>query len=635
MKHIFIFIFLLKFSSTFSQNIDSLKHLLNSQNTEQKKNTYLLIADNYYYSDSDSAELYLNKALSISIMQKNIKEQTEIKMKKGILYNEKGNILKAKKIFKECLETAEELQDTSLILSARGNIGNCYLNLKEYEKAIENYSEVIKIAEKNNNIRVEAIAYGALGNLYLLKKDNSKALKYYKISEEKFRILNNSTGIALSLMNTATIYSNIKKYKKAVRNYKEAEILFRKKNNLLNSAKCKSGMAKVYLKLKEFEKSIEAQKEALKMYKKFDSKVDIFSTYTMLAVNYINLKKYRIALNYLDSALNMKDLENNYFELEYAANQARICYDSLGNYAKAYQYSKLHKTYYDSVFNIEHEKKFTELEVKFETAKKEQEIELYKKNEELLQKESKNRLILLISVSSFFLLLIIILFLFYNRRKLKAEIIQSESENKLLRVQMNPHFIFNALSSIEHYIYKNDIEKSSLYIADFAKLMRLILESSRKEFINLSREIEILNYYIEFEKLRIDYPLDFSINISDDIDTENCLVPPMLIQPFIENAVKHGLNKEIKNASIKISMQLHGDFILTEIEDNGKGFKSSENTDSGHQSLSVQITKERLQKLFDRKHKKENKLIIQDLSETNPELHGTKISFKIPYIEEF
>jgi len=635
MKHIFLFIFLLKFPLIFSQNIDSLKHLILTQNAELKKNTYLLIADKYYYSVPDSAELYLRKALQISVNQKNIKDQIKIKMKIGILYNEKGNTLEAKKLFYECLKTAENIKDTTLILSARGNIGNCYLNLNEYENAIKNYSEVIKIAEKNDNIRVSAIAYGALGNLYLLKKDNYKALDYYKISEKKFRMLNNTGGIALSLMNTATVYSNIKKYKKAVQNYKEAEKLFREKNNFLNSAKCKSGMAKVYLKLKEFKKSIRAQKEALKMYKKFNSKIDIFSTYTMIAVNYINLKKYNIALNYLDSAINMNGIEENYFELEYATNQIRICYDSLGNYEKAYQYSKLHKVYYDSVYNIEHEKKFTELEIEFETAKKEQEIKLYKKNEELLHKESKNRLILLISVSSFFLLLIVILFLFYNRNKLKNRIKQSNLENKLLRVQMNPHFIFNALSSIEHYIYKNDIKNSTLYIANFAKLMRLILESSRKNFINLNQEIEILNYYIEFQKLKINYPLNFSVKLSENIDIENCLIPPMLIQPFVENALKHGFREKQKNATVKITMNLQNNYIYVTIEDNGIGINNTKQSESKHKSLSLQITEERLEKLFDKKHNNKNVLLIEDISEFNNEFHGTKVTFKIPYIEEF
>jgi len=635
MKTFLLIVFFLKISFIFSQNIDSLKHLIKTETSEKKINTYLKISEYYVYTVPDSAEQYLHFALNEAKKTDNLKIQARIIIKLGILNNERGNIEKAKKLFSESLVISKRINDTSLILSSKGNLGNCHLNLGEYKDAIKIYSEIIEIAEKNNNITVSAIANGALGNLYLIKNEYEKALEYYKISENKFKKSENSNGIALSLLNMATVYSNMGKYKDAVTNYNKAYTIFIKNKNYLNSAKCKSGIAKIYLKLNTYNKSIIAEKKALITYKKLDSKFDISYAYSMIASNYINLKKYQSALLFLDSAYNLSVQAKNYSALESITDKIRRCYDSIGNFNKAYQYSKLNKTYYDSVYDIENENKFSELEIKFETSKKEQEIELYKKNKELLEKESRNRLILLISVSSFLVLLFIILLLFYNRNKLKHKIKQTDLENKLLRVQMNPHFIFNALSSIEHYIYKNDIQNSSLYLTDFAKLMRLILESSRKELISLKSEIEILNYYVNFQKLRISYPLNFSIDISEDIDTENCLFPPMLIQPFIENAVKHGFTDKSDNAYIKISMYLKNNLIFVEIEDNGIGIKKTQEQEHKHQSLSIQITKERLQNILGRKHKQKSPLIIKDLNTLNPILHGTRISFKIPFIEEF
>lgn len=635
MKTFLLIIFFLKISFIFSQNIDSLKHLIQTETSEKKINTYLKISEYYVYTFPDSAEQYLHFALNEAKKTDNLKIQARIIIKLGILNNERGNIEKAKKLFSESFVISKRINDTSLILSSKGNLGNCHLNLGEYKDAIKIYSEIIEIAEKNNNITVSAIANGALGNLYLIKHEYEKALKYYKISENKFKKSENSNGIALSLLNIATVNANMKKYKDAVTGYNKAYTIFMKDKNYLNSAKCKSGIAKIYLKLNKYNKSIIAEKKALITYKKLNSKFDISYAYSMIASNFINLKKYQSALLFLDSAYNLSVQAKNYSTLESITDKIRRCYDSIGNYNKAYQYSKLNKTYYDSVYNIENENKFSELEIKFETFKKEQEIELYKKNKELLEKESRHRLILLISVSSFLVLLFIILFLFYNRNKLKHKIKQTDLENKLLRVQMNPHFIFNALSSIEHYIYKNDIQNSSLYLTDFAKLMRLILESSRKELISLNSEIEILNYYVNFQKLRISYPLNFSIDISEDIDTENCLFPPMLIQPFIENAIKHGFTNKSDNAYIKISMYLKNNLIFVEIEDNGIGIKKTKEHEQKHQSLSIQITKERLQNIFGRKHKQKSTLIIKDLNTINPTLHGTRISFKIPFIEEF
>ncbi len=635
MKIFLIIFFILKSFFSFSQNIDSLRQLSKSENYNQKIEALLSIADYYFYTKPDTAKKYFLNAINETKKKNDLKKEAKIFLNLGSLDNERGDIEDAKKSFLLSLKIAEEIKDTSLIISAKGNLGNCYLNTGKYEKAIQNYTEVIKIAEEINNKRVAAIGYGALANLYLSKHDYNKALKYYQISENRFKELNNPNGIALSLMNMATVLSNMEKYKIAVSKYKKANMLFKKTNNRLNSAKCLSGIAKINLKLKNYKQSVFYETEALKTYKKLDAKMDISYAYDMIATSYINLKQYKTAVQYLDSALNIKGTENNYVKLENLTNNIRICYDSLGDYKKAYHYALIHKTYYDSVFNIKNANKFSELEVKFETAKKEQEIELFKKNKEILQKESRNRLILLISISSFLILLLIILFLIYNRTKLKSQIKQSELENKLLQVQMNPHFIFNALNSIEHYVYKNDIRRSTLYISDFAKLMRLILESSRKKLILLSQEIEILNYYVEFQKLRINYDLNFVINISDEIDPENCLLPPMLIQPFIENAFKHGFKGNIKNAELKVSLQLQNNIIFVEIKDNGIGIIKQKTGKTSHQSLSIQITKERLEKLFNKKTIKYNQLKIENLQKIDPNLHGTKISFKIPYIEEF
>ncbi len=634
-KFFILFLILTSLSILHAQNIDSLKNILETGDSQQIINSYLALSEIYFYTKPDTSEYYLKKALKQTEKSNDLKKQAQINIKIGILHNERGNINNAKSYFLKALKLAKTLNDTSLLLSSKGNIGNCHLNLNEYNKAITIYTEVIELAEKNKNIIVSAIAYGALGNLYLIKNDYDKALYYYQISEEKFKKLHNSNGIALSLMNIATVYSNTEKYKEAIPNYIEANKLFILNNNLLNSAKCISGIAKIYSKLNNYSKAVFYEKKALETYKKTDAKMDISYAYSMIGQNYMNLKKYHTALIFLDSALKTNINERNYGKLEQVTNKIINCYDSLGDYRKAYEYSKLHKSFYDSVFNIESESRFSELEIKFETKKREQELELVKKNQELFQKESRNRLILLISISSFIILVLIILVLVYNRKKLKTEIKQSELENKLLRVQMNPHFIFNALSSIENFMYKNDLKSSSIYIAEFSKLMRLILESSGKELIPLNQEIKILNYYTDFQKLRVNYPLNFTIQISDNIDIENCLIPPMIIQPFIENSIKHGFNEKIQEPTINLTFELKNNFIFVEIKDNGVGFNHSEQKDKKHHSLAVKITKERILKMANKKNDKDVLLNIQDLNDIDSELHGTKITFKIPYIEEF
>ncbi len=627
------------FLSAQNKKVDSLRNIINSvKNNKEIIKAYIALSDYYYYSLPDSADFFLKRALSEAEKIKDLKLKAEILKKTGILDNERGRINIAKNNFKNLLLIAEKLNDTSLMISAKGNLGNSYLNTGEYDNAILYFTDVIKLAEETNNIKVAALANGAMGNLYLTIKDYEKSLNYYKKSYDYFKILKYDNGIALSLMNTATVSANLGRYKEAVENYNKADKIFKKEKNLLNSAKCLSGIAKVYFKTKNYIKAVKSEKKALETYKAFDSKMDISYAYGIIGENYFNLKQYKTAVAYLDSAYKtISEESKNYSKLETYTDKLRICYDSIGDYKKAYEYALLNRMYYDSVFDIESKKKFSELELKFETSEKERQIELLKKNEEILSKENKNRLIILISLLVLLILSGFIFLLIYNRHKLKAGIKESELENKLLRVQMNPHFIFNALSSIEYFIYKNDLEKSSLYIANFAKLMRLILESSRKELISIESEKEILSYYVDFQKLRVNFPVKFNITISDNIDSENTLIPPMIIQPFVENAFKHGFKENTKEALIDVSFTLKNKFIFVKITDNGTGIEqpNKETSRKKHRSLSLKITEERLQNLFGKKAKKHGVLTIIDLSKKDKNLHGTEITFKLPYIEEF
>ena len=628
---------ILKSQNNFSDSllIDSLYNNTKTDNPRNKINALISLSKYYLYSSPDSSEKYLNKALIISRTNNLQKEEIKILSNLGILKNEQGNIDNAVKFFNSSLKIAKNLNDTASIISAIGNMGNSNMYLGKYEKAIENFTEVIQFSKARNDFRMMAISYGALGNLYFQIKNPDKALYYYELSKEKFEYLNIETGIALTLMNIANVYHQTERYNESSINYSKANTIFVKNNNFLNSAKCLSGIARIYSYQNKYYKSNETELKALKIYKDYEANIDIVNSYSFIASNYILQKKYKNAIILLDSAYK-KAFKNNYYtQLEKITNSYRISFDSLRNYKNAYYYSVLNKLYNDSIFNSESDEKFSELEVEFETSQKEQKIKLLKKNEELLNKENKNRLISAIALIITILLGTLIFILINNRAKLKAKQKSIETEHKLLRTQMNPHFIFNALLAIESFMYKNDLDKSAEYLSNFAKLMRLILESSRKNFISLGEELEILNYYIGFQKLRNKVDFNSKINISENIDIENTLIPPMLIQPFIENAIEHGFSQETKNALLKISFKLKDNYIYIDVTDNGTGINNTNNSAKESHSLAIQITKERLNIISDKKQRKYINFTIQDLSDIDPDLKGTKVSIKIPHFEDF
>ncbi len=198
---------------------------------------------------------------------------------------------------------------------------------------------------------------------------------------------------------------------------------------------------------------------------------------------------------------------------------------------------------------------------------------------------------------------------YYNRvaavRKQEAEktLIHkkiAESELKALRTQMNPHFIFNAINSIQSFVLKNDAQSAHKYLTKFARLIRSVLENSKRETILLSQEIESLTLYIELEALRSSFSFDFSINVHTSTNTDSVFVPPMLIQPYVENAILHGLMPLTeRRGQLNIDFSQEGTILKCKIEDNGIGRKAAEEIKrkktKTHISMGMSVTQERLE----------------------------------------
>jgi ligand-binding sensor domain-containing protein len=211
-----------------------------------------------------------------------------------------------------------------------------------------------------------------------------------------------------------------------------------------------------------------------------------------------------------------------------------------------------------------------------------------------------------------------------------------ELNQKLLRLQMNPHFIFNSLTAIQNYIYSHKTKLAGEFLSDFARLIRLILDNSRHEFIMLDKEIETLRLYMQLQALRFDNSFDFSIEVDPEINPEITYVPPMLAQPFLENAIEHGISKSKRRGIVTIRYVQLEKTIRFEIVDNGVGLTASSEKKSGehipHESLSINICKERLLLLHKRNRTRIN-FSIREI-EKSGKIEGTQVIFDIPTIEK-
>jgi LytS/YehU family sensor histidine kinase len=200
---------------------------------------------------------------------------------------------------------------------------------------------------------------------------------------------------------------------------------------------------------------------------------------------------------------------------------------------------------------------------------------------------------------------------------------------KSLRSQMNPHFIFNALNSVNHFIAQQDERTANKFLSEFSQLMRLVLEYSQEDFITLQKEQEILALYMKLEHYRFRDKFEYEIDIDESINAESILVPPMLIQPYLENAVWHGLRYRDSVGFLKLTMKQDGSWLIVTISDNGIGRKKSAELKTEnqrkHKSTGLKNIKERLT-ILNNVYKKHYEVNVSD----GIDGEGTEVQIKFP-----
>ncbi len=234
----------------------------------------------------------------------------------------------------------------------------------------------------------------------------------------------------------------------------------------------------------------------------------------------------------------------------------------------------------------------------------------------------------------FVIVSVIVIIILYRVRSIKLSLSNSELNQKLLRLQMNPHFIFNSLFAIQNYIYSNRPHEAGNYLSDFASLIRMILDNSRHEYIAFEKEIECIDLYLKMQQLRFEDKFDFTINYDQELFDNDYAVPPMLAQPFLENAIEHGLKALKRKGEIVINYQLKNGMIHFSVVDNGIGLTASKQINTRknkeHESLAISICQKRLE-ILNRKKRSKIKFGIKEIIGENNEVKGTSVHFNIPY----
>lgn len=223
-----------------------------------------------------------------------------------------------------------------------------------------------------------------------------------------------------------------------------------------------------------------------------------------------------------------------------------------------------------------------------------------------------------------------------NQAKTEAEFRVAQRftqlELKALQAQMNPHFMFNTMNSIQHYIVENDSEKAQQFLGRFAQLIRKILDQADRDYITLAEEIEALEIYLELESIRFEGKFSYQIKVDESLDASFERIPPMLTQPYVENAIWHGLMHKQGSGRLSIAIKKVGEELEFVVEDNGIGRKAAREINRQnprHRSKGMLINQERLELLYTKIKKRAN-VVIQDLHDSEGSPTGTQVAFRVP-----
>lgn len=501
----------------------------------------------------------------------------------------------------------------------------------EYMRAIDCYYKALKYFEFQKDKSYEGISYvySRLGYTYGKIKNNSMSIKYLKkaifyidkIDLENSIQLNEQKG--LLYINIGSGYLEMKDYNKASENFKRGIELSKNIEGTFNKS---IGLSKLAVIDIHFNRLDDAEKKLLEA--KSLSPRNVTSAYALINLGkvYFEKKKYDEAQINLEEGLKLSkilrniDLQKQSYELLYKINKAKA------NYKESIVMLELFNKMADSAKNDEVKNELEQQHLKYDYEKK----ELNYKLDSQRKSAAKNNILIGLS-SALLLLLIGAYFLYRNYRQKQAISMfeKNELKQKLLLSQMNPHFIFNSIDNIQSLIYNKQEKEAVNYLTKFSKLTRQILENSNENYISLSEELTMIDNYLVIQQLLYNNKFDFAIAVDDAFDSESILVPPMLTQPFIENAIKHGLRNTTEKGLIHISFKLQNNKLLFEITDNGIGFTTNETVSK--KSLAMKITKERLINIS---KKSSFEVQMENRFDDKKNVIGAKVFFEIPYIYE-
>ncbi len=540
------------------------------------------------------------------------------------------------------------IKDTNNIISALTNKGAFYRNGGDLNESLKIYTEALEIVKDIDSTKINYdhyLLYNHLGVFYVETKKFDKAKFFYQKALSTCRLLKNMPSELSVKINLGAVASKEKKYNLALTYYYDVVKKADSINAQLVRAISRGNIAYVYYHQNRYQESIQYANEGFTLLNELNVNNGYRPIYRVnflhtLGVANIEIGNYKLAEKHLIEGIKISD--------QYGLQSTLImCNEGMyklklkeKNFKKALYYFQEHIKAKDSMFSVETLNEINKIESEKELSEKEKELTVLSIEKAESEQRIRGKYIQYIIFAIIVIVILIILILLYNQSN-KAILAKNnqrilESELHALRSQMDPHFIFNTLNSVQNFILKSNKIEAYNYLIKFSDSIRLILENSKDSFIEIQKELDLINLYVDLQGLRFRNKIKYVQDIDPTVLYDTLKIPAMIIQPIIENAILHGLVNKKEGGVVALTLKHEGDCIQCVIEDNGIGrqeaMRRKRGTSKKHLSISTMNTAERI-KILERNANKKVTYQIEDLFSKNGVSLGTRVSIILPILK--
>lgn len=559
-------------------------------------------------------------------------------------------------LFKQAMEVAYQLNRPDVTTDIL--IRQCQENRRagKYAQALEYITQARELAESKQVNTWKARIDLELADLLKYSGNDSLYVKYSVEAFEKAVSYNQGLRLARVLGKTMNCFLEYDKDELVTKTGQILDSLARSNTNINFTLVRNSFWAKFYKHARQYEKALSFLLYNVGYERKNSWGTTLGYLYNEIGDSYRQLGQYDKALVYFDSVYAIAQ-KSQYRQLLVDMLPLKAAAEtSTGDYKAAAAAYAEYNDLYKLITRESNENKIAIMQAMFDIRNREQTIELLTRENELQQTQlgQQKQIRWLFAGIIALLLALAGLLYFYLRRTHRAN--QTLQEQKLAieesskqlqdqasaisryKTQMNPHFIFNAINSLQQMAVKNETSNLMNYLQEFSKLMRQTLDNSDKEYISVQKEREYLQQYLEFERKRLSDSFTYAINVAPDLDADNILLPPMLVQPIVENALKHAVpytSDGVIRVSFQKAMVQGRELLRVLVEDNGPGLKSTHKeiyTPATHISKGLLITQQRISNLLQKNNIDAEGFAMEDKPAGE---HGVIVSLQLPYMEEF